>query len=293
MLNINDLEVRHKKYKLKSYTPYLTIFISLTIISISAVFLLNYNSVSTVNTNSNTLINKESLISQETKLSKNTNDDKTEKQENIEQTDKIEKEVTIVEKQINKPQEEVVVAKEEKLRLSPSLNFMQKIQSDALPYYEDNTNIQKKTVIKKKISTKEKQTIITKANIEEKKVEEPKLIVEKKSTINIKRKNDNDDIQHVIKRFKVNNNPALSLFVAKKYYQLGEYDKAYNYALITNEINNDIEASWIIFAKSLVKLEKKDMAIKTLKKYINHSHSSQAKLLLDEILSGKFKWKHY
>ncbi|MCK4874345.1 MAG: CDC27 family protein [Sulfurimonas sp.] len=288
MLNINELEIKHKKYKLKSYTPYLTIFISLTVISISAIFLLNYNSVSTVDTNSNTLINKKSLISKETKPRKNTNDDKAEKQETIEQTAKIKKETIIVEKQIDKPQEEVIVIKEEKLKLSPSLNFMQKIQSDALPYYEDNTKIQKKPVVKKTIPAKVEQTIITKIK-EEKKVQEPKLIVEKKNTINIKRKNDNDDIRHVIKRFKVNNNPALSLFVAKKYYQLGEYDKAYNYALITNEINNDIEASWIVFAKSLVKLQKRDMAIKTLKKYISHSHSSQAKLLLDEILSGKFK----
>ena len=288
MLNINELEIKHKKYKLKSYTPYLTIFISLTVISISAIFLLNYNSVSTVDTNSNTIINKKSLISKETKPRKNTNDDKAEKQETIEQTAKIKKETIIVEKQIDKPQEEVIVIKEEKLKLSPSLNFMQKIQSDALPYYEDNTKIQKKPVVKKTIPAKVEQTIITKIK-EEKKVQEPKLIVEKKNTINIKRKNDNDDIRHVIKRFKVNNNPALSLFVAKKYYQLGEYDKAYNYALITNEINNDIEASWIVFAKSLVKLQKRDMAIKTLKKYISHSHSSQAKLLLDEILSGKFK----
>ena len=79
------------------------------------------------------------------------------------------------------------------------------------------------------------------------------------------------------------------ILIAKKYYELGEYHKAYNYALITNQIDRDIEASWIIFAKSLVKLKQKDMAIKTLKQYLESSHSSSAKILLDEILSGKFK----
>jgi len=64
---------------------------------------------------------------------------------------------------------------------------------------------------------------------------------------------------------------------------------SYNYSLITNELNNNIEASWIIFTKSLVKLNKKEMAVKTLQQYVEHSQSNQAKLLLDEITSGKFK----
>jgi tetratricopeptide (TPR) repeat protein len=87
----------------------------------------------------------------------------------------------------------------------------------------------------------------------------------------------------------VNNNPALSLFVAKKYYELGDYAQAYNYALITNQINRDIEASWIIFTKSLVKLNKRDQAIQTLKDYIESSSSNTARILLEEIQSGKFK----
>jgi len=107
----------------------------------------------------------------------------------------------------------------------------------------------------------------------------------------ITHQNTYNDIAEIIKRFKKNNNPALSLFVAKKYYELGNYRQAYNYALMTNEINKDIEISWIIFTKSLVKLGKKRDAIKTLKEYIQQSHSNSAQILLDEIQSGKFKWK--
>ena len=92
----------------------------------------------------------------------------------------------------------------------------------------------------------------------------------------------------VLQDCKNNNNPALSLFAAKKYYELGVYDQAYNYALITNNINSDIDDSWIIFAKSLVKLDKKDKALKVLSKYINQSHSAEAKILFDDILSGTF-----
>ncbi|MBU4110699.1 CDC27 family protein, partial [bacterium] len=97
------------------------------------------------------------------------------------------------------------------------------------------------------------------------------------------------DIEEIITRFKKNNNPALSLFIAKKYYELGEYRNAYNYSLITNELNKDIEASWILFAQSLVKLNEKDKAVKVLRDYIKHTNSNRANLLLNDILSGKFK----
>ena len=100
---------------------------------------------------------------------------------------------------------------------------------------------------------------------------EPQTIIElikteQESSISIVRQTSQNEINEVVKRFNKNNNPALSLFIAKKYYELGEYRKAYNYALKTNNINNHIEASWIIFAKSLVKLNEKDMAVKTLSK---------------------------
>jgi len=56
-----------------------------------------------------------------------------------------------------------------------------------------------------------------------------------------------------------------------------------------NDINKEIESSWIIFAKSAVKLGKKRQAINSLNQYISKSHSSSAKILLDEIRSGKFR----
>ncbi|MDF1876038.1 hypothetical protein JHD48_09845, partial [Sulfurimonas sp. SAG-AH-194-I05] len=50
-----------------------------------------------------------------------------------------------------------------------------------------------------------------------------------------------------------------------------------------------IDESWIIFAKSLVKLNKKDKAIQVLNKYIQFSHSPSAKALLKNIKSGKIR----
>lgn len=105
----------------------------------------------------------------------------------------------------------------------------------------------------------------------------------------IRRENDMKDIQDVIKRFKKNKNPALSLFVAKRYYRIGSYQEAYNYALMTNELDSNIEDSWLIFAKSLYKLDQKEMAIKTLKTYYDDSGSVKAKITLDQMKKGTLK----
>jgi len=108
------------------------------------------------------------------------------------------------------------------------------------------------------------------------------------SSMVIQRDDDMKDIQDVIARFKKNKNPALSLFVAKRYYGAKNYQQAYNYALMTNELDSNIEDSWLIFAKSLYMLDQKDMAIKTLKAYIQQSGSVKAKITLGQMESGTF-----
>jgi len=122
-------------------------------------------------------------------------------------------------------------------------------------------------------------------------IQEQPLIVKtaKQSNIVISEQTSNHEVQDVIKRFKKNKNPALSLFVAKYYYEQKQYDQSYNYALMTNELDSNIEESWLVFAKSLVKLDQKDMAITTLTSYIEYSASSNAKQLLHAIQKGNFK----
>ncbi|MDF1877293.1 hypothetical protein JHD47_05630 [Sulfurimonas sp. SAG-AH-194-L11] len=179
--------------------------------------------------------------------------------------------------------EPIVINSTKGVKLSPSLDFMKKMQNSIQPYYQNDIKDNRHTIYK---APEPEVEIIQakKANVVVEYI--PEVQVKK---IMIKRQNTQNDIFEIITRFKKNNNPALSLFVAKKYYELGNYEQAYNYALITNKINKEIESSWIIFTKSLVKLGKRAQAIKTLKKYIKQSHSSSAQILLDEIYAGKFK----
>ncbi|WP_457748310.1 hypothetical protein [Sulfurimonas sp.] len=184
---------------------------------------------------------------------------------------------TIIKKEIA-PQKSLQIQKTNQNKtiqtLQPSMNFMKNIQYEAF-----QIQLQKKQSPIKKTRKKIKSAIIQE-NIQN---------ITPKINITIQRKETQNDIYEIIQRFKKNNNPALSLFVAKKYYELGKYEQSYNYALITNQINSKIEASWIIFTKSLVKLHKRNKAIHTLQEYIKVSHSSNAEILLNEIKSGKFR----
>jgi len=261
MLNVNELEQRWKRYKIKSFIPYIIISISLIIIFI-IIFL---------------FVSKEEPVLKHNDASINPKIKET-KTLNFKPSTKIQ-DVTDVQKQED--------ATKKKLTFTPSYNFVQNIQD------EKETQTITKPISKKPVIIQEDRNIPTEilpeptiTPIQPLKVQEPE---EKDNTINITRKTTKTDISEVIKRFNKSNNPALSLFIAKKYYELGEYRKSYNYALITNEINNDIESSWIIFAKSLVMLGEKDQAIETLQKYIKHSNSNRATALLDRIKSGKFK----
>ncbi|MCX6073473.1 MAG: hypothetical protein NTY39_04060 [Campylobacterales bacterium] len=101
--------------------------------------------------------------------------------------------------------------------------------------------------------------------------------------ISIKQNSTTFDIHEIEDRFKNNSNPHLGLYIARYHYDNGNYSEAYNYALKTNAINNTLEESWLIFAKSLVKLGRTEQAKKTLQLYISQSNSEGAKSLLNNL----------
>ena len=99
----------------------------------------------------------------------------------------------------------------------------------------------------------------------------------------------NDEINSIIKRFNKKKNPALSLFIAKKYYAKANYEGAKKYAFETVKLNRNIDDANTIYTKSLVKLGEKEKAVKHLTTYIQKSHSKKANALLDAINQGTFK----
>jgi len=74
-----------------------------------------------------------------------------------------------------------------------------------------------------------------------------------------------------------------SLFLARSYFNRGEFKKAEYWALQTNKVDNSIEESWLLFAHAKAKLGQKQDAIKVLKSYIAKTNSIEAKRLLEQI----------
>ncbi|MFH0710830.1 MAG: CDC27 family protein [Pseudomonadota bacterium] len=117
----------------------------------------------------------------------------------------------------------------------------------------------------------------------------PIVVASAKKTSTINRDTAAFDIHEIEERFQNNSNPHLGLYIARYHYDHGNYNEAYNYSLKTNAINNTIEESWLIFAKSMAKLGKTDQAKKTLQLYISQSNSDAAKSLLDSLDKGGSK----
>ena len=113
-------------------------------------------------------------------------------------------------------------------------------------------------------------------------VEKPR----KKMHLNIIETSSVSAYKDVAKRFKQTHDTDDSLFLARSYYRKGNYKKAEYWALQTNKINGNIEESWLIFAKSKVKLGRKNEAIDILTKYIKKSNSAEAQGLLNKIKKG-------
>ena len=88
-------------------------------------------------------------------------------------------------------------------------------------------------------------------------------------------------------RFEFAKDKSDSLFLAKYYYDKMEYAKAAKWALETNKLDNVIEESWLIFAKSLAKQGKRIESLKVLRAFLEQGKSVKARALMDKIRRGK------
>ncbi len=86
-------------------------------------------------------------------------------------------------------------------------------------------------------------------------------------------------------KFNENKNPREALLIAKAYYRAGNYRKSEKWALKANNLNRNLEESWLLFAKSKDALGKRKEALKILIAYYNRTKSSKVKLLIEKISS--------
>ncbi len=286
MLNVRDLEQQWLKYKIKSYYPHLFAALAILITVVGFIIYLDHDTTKKITlapAPNKKIVTEQNNIHVNTALAVETNS--TVQLNSIKKSKKSE---PIVETKI--AQKQIVSDVTTPKRLTPSFSFLNLIDTSTT-----STQQQKKQNRKTVIPT------IKPASEEVLKTEEtipkaPEQVVAKNmpqqktpTGIKINRVKTQKEIQDIIRRFKENKNPALGLYLSRYYYKIQNYQKSYNYALNTNQIDKNIEESWLIFASSQVKLKKKDAAIKTLIVYIKHTDSINAKNLLHSIRNGDFK----
>ncbi len=110
----------------------------------------------------------------------------------------------------------------------------------------------------------------------------PKVAKPKKKRIFISSQNVGS-LSFIKKKFYATNNIAFSLLLSEKFLEKKQYKKALKWALISNEIDENSEKSWILFAKAKMKLGKKQDALNALNAYLKNSNSIQVKKVLDDI----------
>ncbi|NPA27661.1 MAG: hypothetical protein GXN91_01240 [Epsilonproteobacteria bacterium] len=262
MYDIPELEKKWRKYKRKQLKkPILfTLFLLLLGVSAYTTYLTYFNSTKINNkvalNNKDAPPKREPLKQQESKevvvVSKP--QPKEEQAIIIEKTPIIVESPTPSPKPIKKPQEPVI-------DLANATIFEPKVQEEEIRVigFDD----------------KEKREIT-------KKYED--ILIPKQSTKEIKEK---EMIKEIEERFKATQDPKDSLWLAKYYYKKGDYAKAELWAINTNNIDGEIEESWLIFAKARAKQGHRVDAIKVLQSYYEETNSAKAKELLDKLRRGK------
>lgn len=195
----------------------------------------------------------------------------------------------IITKTVTIPKTPIAI-EDTRIALEPSMEFVQAFEKESLSTIPLNTSRQ--TVLKTSqpiIGAVPPPQVIKVPELSNSMTAAGAVSAPSDKSLSINRNESKLDIEGLQRRFKETSNANLGLFIARYYYDQGNFNEAYNYALRTNTLNSKIDESWLIFSKSLVKLGKSDQAKKTLQLYISQSGSETAKILLDSIEKGNFK----
>jgi len=95
-----------------------------------------------------------------------------------------------------------------------------------------------------------------------------------------------DTIKYLKEKFYSTSNIIFTLMLAEEYYNKKEYEESIKWALTANDINSKNDKSWYWFAKSKIKLDKKEDALRALKAYLLNNKSNRLQTLLNKIELG-------
>jgi len=259
MYNIEELEKKWKKYKLRQSIIIIYVPIFLLLISISY-FL--YNSF--VNFTSNSSRVNRNLKFQEINETKLHIQKKENYEQNITAKKESKKEIYIETKRNENSLEK------NRFFLKPNLSFLE----DNKNSNKEEKNIDNFTLLKNRNDSKVNENIL-----EENSKDNFQIVIKK----------DKLDIDKLIEKFEKTNDPKIAILISNFFYNEKKYKKSLKWSIIANDLDSGNEESWILFAKAKVKLGKKEDAIKALKYFLSTKNSPLIRKFLDDIVKGEIK----
>ena len=290
MLSINEVRNLENKWKIYKRKKYLKIFIYIFIILIlTGVFILySYDFF-----NNNLKIKILKPIKQSRILEKNSTKDIISAK-----TDKCAKKIFIDENN-NTPTIKSLkdISKKTKVKNTQNINILQ-LNTSFLSHIYDEKDSAKKAQLKtvkelnnsKNNFTKEKYLLITQASVKQLKQGVQPFVKQesKKSKIIISSKKI-DKLEYLKEQYNETKKAFYAILISQEYYKKKFYSKSLLWATTANNIDSSNEDSWIMFAKSKVKLGKRNDAINALSAFLKVNNSQKIKILLTNIKNGVFK----
>ncbi len=201
-----------------------------------------------------------------------------------------------------KPQAQTVSAAVNSNAKNSSAMIIQKVNSNGTPIQNNNQQIQnspqnqavnqnngidlsKAEIVKPNVPDDDIR-VIGFNNKDKKKIKKKyeDILIPKQSEEEIAEK---EKVAQMEEDFKETQDTKDSLYLARYFYKKGDYKKAESWAVQTNNIDGDIEESWLIFAKARAKQGFRTDAIKVLQSYYDETKSEKAKELLRKLRLGK------
>ncbi len=292
MLSANDIADLEKKYSKYIFKKRVKLFFIVILILLAILFIIYYliyspnNQKNVADTNKTT---KSIIKETKTKIKpKDSNLTKIKKNTTIIKENNLTKNVTKLEKNISNMTEEVIKLD---VNISNNNNIEKKLIFHIEPQNKIASNTKTTQILRlnryflsKKHNNIKQKNINTVKNInkhdtmlEEKDVK-PKIHIEMR---------DIDSIQYLKEKFQKTHDLVFALMLCENYYSQKNYRKSLKWSIIANDIDSKSEKSWMWFAKSKYRLNKKEDAIKALKAFLESNESKNIRLLLKDIINGE------
>jgi len=151
------------------------------------------------------------------------------------------------------------------LKIEKNINNIKKIKPEVkkLTLYPISPEINITKQIQKRKSKKIEKT----KKIE--KIEKPKKVQSPKSQIKIIIKSQKQTLQSLVNAYNISPDYAQAIKIAKIYFNRHNYKKTIEWSKKANQIKPENPTSWLLFAKTLVKLGKSKKAKEVLSAYLN------------------------